>query len=60
MKRTIKMLGKNYDVELKEGKTVVTTFYYSKDGKEFTKDRSWQSFEQSIDFFKKHGFTVAE
>lgn len=52
------MLGKNYDVELKEGKMVVTTIYYSKDGKEFAKDRSWQSFEQSIDFFKRHGFTA--
>ncbi len=53
------MLGKDYDVELKEGKSVVTTIYYSKDGKEFAKDRSWQSFEQSIDFFKRHRFVVA-
>ena len=56
MKRTITLIGKNYDVTLEEGKKVVTVKSVFKDGMAGKVVRIWNSFEYVVDDYKEMGF----
>lgn len=57
MKRKVKMVGKNYDVVLEEGKKVITVTCISKDGEQLgRKNRFWCSLEGAIENYKYYGF----
>ena len=59
MKRSVKLIGKNYDVLLEEGKKVITIKNYEKDGSRCPKtDRSWKTLEEVVEDYKYYGFVV--
>lgn len=58
MKRTVRMIGENYDIVLKEGKKVVTEIAYAKSGTELKTTRSWQSFDWLVNWYTGYGFII--
>lgn len=58
MKRTVRMIGENYDIVLKEGKKVVTEIAYEKSGKELKTTRSRKSFDWLVNWYAGYEFTI--
>lgn len=58
MNRTVRMIGSNYDILLKEGKKVVTEIAFEKSGKQLVTTRSSKSFDWLVNWYLGYGFTI--
>ena len=58
MKRTVKMIGKNYDIVLKEGNKIVKETAYEKSGQKFKTTLSWKSFDWLVNWYVEYGFII--